>query len=132
MKFTGLTPMLWTNDLKQTIDFYQDILGFELDTYNEEWGWCHLHKDAVNIMFTKPNEHVPYNGNPLFTGSFYLYTEEVDALWEALQTKVTASYSIANFPHNMREFAIFDNNGYLLQFGRELKEGKTITEWEDA
>ncbi len=128
MKFDRLTPMLWTNELKQTIAFYKDLLGFELDEYNEEWGWCHMHKDEVNLMFSKPNEHTKYNGYPLFTGSFYLYTEEIDALWEVLKTKATISYPIDNFSHNMREFAILDNNGYLLQFGRELKEGETITE----
>jgi uncharacterized glyoxalase superfamily protein PhnB len=127
MKFDRLTPMLWTNDLKGTMAFYQNTLGFELDEYNEEWQWCHLHKDTVNLMFTIPNEHALYGGTPVFTGSFYIYTEEIDALWNELKSRATISYELTNFPHNMREFAILDNNGYLLQFGRELKEGETIT-----
>jgi len=131
MKFDGLTPMLWTNELQQTIAFYKDMLGFELDEYNEEWGWCHMHKDSVNIMFSRPIEHTKYDGHPLCTGSFYFYLEEVDDLWELLKTKASVGYAIGNYPHNMREFAILDNNGYLLQFGRELKEGETITECED-
>lgn len=128
MKFDRLTPMLWTNELTQTIAFYKDLLGFELDEYSEEWGWCHMHKDQVNIMFAKPNEHMNFSGQPFFTGSFYLYTEDIDTVWETLKNKTTISYPIGNFPHNMREFAILDNNGYMLQFGRELKEGETITE----
>jgi hypothetical protein len=87
-----------------------------------------MHKDGVQMMFTTPNEHTLHNGAPLFTGSFYIYSYEVDDLWDDLKTKTTVSYAIANFSHNMREFAILDNNGYLLQFGRELKEGETITE----
>ena len=29
-------------------------------------------------------------------------------------------YPIEDFHYGMREFAIFDNNGYLLQFGQPL------------
>jgi len=130
MKLERLTPMLWTSDLKGTVKFYQEMLSFELDEYSEEWGWCHMHKDGVTLMFSVPNEHSPYRGTPLFTGSFYMYTEEIDALWNDLKTKATVSYEIANFSHNMREFAILDNNGYMLQFGRELKEGETVTDFD--
>ena len=130
MKLQRLTPMLWTNDLNATIKFYETYLGFELDEYNEEWNWCHMHKDEVSLMFARPNEHTLYNGQPVCTGSFYIYTDEVDEWWESLKDRTTVSYSIANFSHNMREFAILDNNGYMLQLGRELKEGETVTEWE--
>ena len=130
MQLHRLTPMLWTNDMKGSITFYKTILGFEIDESNEEWGWCHLHKDEVTIMFTLPNEHTSYPGNPIFTGSFYMYVAEVDELWNALKDKTTVSYAIANFSHNMREFAILDNNGYMLQFGRELKEGETPDDFE--
>ncbi len=125
MKLDYLTPMLWTNDIKASIDFYQNFLGFELDNYNEGWGWCHMHKDKVCVMFTT-NEHAPNRESLKFTGSFYIYTKDVDELWNELKTKATVCYEPANFAHNMREFGIYDNNGYLLQFGRELEEGETI------
>lgn len=128
MKFDRLTPMLWTNDLPQTISFYTELLGFELDEYHEDRGWCHLHKDAITLMFSKPNEHSAYHGQPQFTGSFYCYTEDADLLWNRLKDKVSIGYAIENFEYGMREFAILDNNGYMLQFGRELREGEAITE----
>ena len=130
MKLDRLTPMLWTNDLQATISFYTEILGFELDEYNADWGWCHLHKDAVALMFSRPNEHAGYQGSPVCTGSFYCYTEEVDEAWNKMKSLAAVSYSIANFPNGMREFAILDNNGYMLQFGRELKEGEQVEEEE--
>ena len=128
MKFDRLTPMLCTNELKNTVDFYRDILGFEIDEYREDWNWCHIHRNGVNLMFTVPLGDTSYRGTPLFTGSFYIYTEEVDTLWDELKNKTKVCYEIANFPHRMREFGIYDNNGYLLQFGRELREGETITD----
>lgn len=126
-----LTPMLWTNDLAGTIAFYRDTLNFELDEYNEDWGWCHLHNGDVNMMFALPNEQMPYNGEPVCTGSFYFYTEDVDGAYEQLSGKAEVCYAPENFAHNMREFGIYDNNGYLLQFGRSLKEGEEIEDVDE-
>jgi len=36
-----------------------------------------------------------------------------------LKDKVRVCYPLENFEYGMREFAIYDNNGYLLQFGQE-------------
>ncbi|SJZ49263.1 VOC family protein [Sediminibacterium ginsengisoli] len=128
MRLDALTPLLWTNDLEGTIDFYSGLLGFTLDEYNADWGWCHLRRDQVNLMFARPNEHSPYDGQPLCTGSFYIYTADVDEAWTMLKDKARIGYAIGNFRHCMREFAILDNNGYMLQFGRELKEGESVDE----
>jgi len=39
-----------------------------------------------------------------------------------LKDKVEVCYGIENFHYGMREFAIYDNNGYLLQFGQDVAE----------
>jgi uncharacterized glyoxalase superfamily protein PhnB len=96
MPFTKLTPLLWTTDIKSTIKFYTKTLGFELDNYSEEWNWCHLHKDDVRIMFSLPNEHIPFE-KITFTGSFYFYTTEADALWEKLKDVSEIVYPIEDF-----------------------------------
>lgn len=121
MKLRHLTPMLWTSDLAATIEFYRSVLGFDLGEYNEDWGWCSMNKDGVELMFAKPNEHTPYTG-PVFTGSFYLYTEDVEELWEKLKATPYIYYPIESFEYGMKEFAIKDNNGYILQFGREIAD----------
>lgn len=119
MQFKHLTPMLYTRDLKSTAAFYKDFLGFELDSFSEDPGWVHMHKDNASIMFCLPNEHEPFE-KAAFTGSFYFYTDEVDELWEKLKTSANVCYGLENFDYGMREFAIKDNNGYLLQFGKEI------------
>jgi len=119
MSITELRPMLWTEDLKGTLDFYTRVLGFSASEVNEEWGWGNLVIDDVSIMIAKPNEHTPYDKIG-FTGSFYFTTDDVDVLWEKLKDKVNVCYGIENFFYGMREFAVYDNNGYLLQFGQEI------------
>jgi len=123
MKATALnlSPMLETKDLAATIEFYKDMLGFTCDTLSEEWGWAHLTKDNISIMFTKPNEerNIP---EPIMSGSLYITVDDVDSVWDNLKYVCSICYPIENFEYGMREFAVFDNNGYLLQFGQVINE----------
>ena len=121
MKALKLTPMLWTENLQETIDFYTNTLGFICGDKNDEWGWASMHNGDIDVMVAKPNEHTPYD-KIMFSGSFYFTLENVNELWEELKNKCTIAYPIENFEWEMREFAIFDNNGYMLQFGQEISE----------
>jgi hypothetical protein len=57
-----------------------------------------------------------------FTGSFYFNTDAAEALWYELKDKARVCYGIEDLFNGMREFAIFDNNGFLLQFGQPMSE----------
>ncbi|MFZ1255211.1 MAG: VOC family protein [Saprospiraceae bacterium] len=127
MKFKKMTPMIWTSEMDLTIAFYTEILGFGCTDRNDEWGWAVLHHDAIEIMVSRPNEHTPFGG-PVFTGSFYFVIEDIDALWELLKEQTYIAYPIEDFDWNMREFGIFDNNGYLLQFGQEILSDTSLEE----
>jgi uncharacterized glyoxalase superfamily protein PhnB len=118
-QFTSLKPVLYTKQLKETVAFYTDVLGFKCAAFDESCGWASLQKEAVEIMLSWPNEHIPFE-SPAFTGSFYITTNAVDELWESYKDKCRVCYEIENFDYGMREFAIYDNNGYLLQFGQQL------------
>ncbi|MCA6068054.1 VOC family protein [Chryseobacterium sp. RG1] len=120
-KFKALRPILWTENLNDTIDFYTQILGFTLQEKSEEWQWASLEKNGVEIMLTKPNEHEKFNRIG-FTGSFYFVVDEVNKLWEELKIKTKICYEIETFDWEMREFAVYDNNGYILQFGQHIDE----------
>lgn len=118
-KFNYLTPMLWTAEIPQTVDFYTEILGFECTLFEE--GWAVLERDGIEIMLAYPNAHVPYSG-PQFTGSFYFNVTGVDELWEAWKGKCSICYDLDDFEYGMREFAIYDNNNYILQFGQPINQ----------
>lgn len=119
MKFQPIVPMIWTIELHETVDFYCDILGFTCGKYSEDWGWAAIHKDDCEIMIAKPNEHTPFE-RPYFSGTFYIKTDDVDALWNQIKDKVKIAYEIEDFDWDMREFAIYDNNSYMIQFGQDL------------
>jgi uncharacterized glyoxalase superfamily protein PhnB len=119
MKIQSLTPMLRTWDLRASIAFYTDVLGFECESLSEEQGWASLRRDGVAIMLAGPNQ-LEGDSAPAFTGSLYFRTDDVDVFWQRLKDRARVCYPIDNFEYGMREFAIYDNNGYLLQFGQPL------------
>lgn len=119
MHVLELTPMLYTRKLEETVAFYTTVLGFQCEALHPEWGWARVSQGRVSVMFAHPHDHAPFD-KPVFTGSLYFRTGDVDALWAQLRTRAEVRYPIENFEYGMREFAIYDNNGYLLQFGQEL------------
>lgn len=121
MVFKLLVPILYTEQIDETITFYTKHLGFTCDNKNDDWSWAAIHRNEVKLMLAKPNTHIPFT-KPTFTGSFYIKLDDVESLWDELKDKLEICYPIETFEWNMREFAIYDNNGYVLQFGQDLSE----------
>jgi hypothetical protein len=121
----GLSPMLESHDLVGTVRFYVDILGFNCDAYEEGWSWVSLSLDDVHIMFTSPNPHRNLQ-KAIMSGSLYIRTNAVETLWQMLREKVNICYELEKFEYGMYEFAIYDNNGYILQFAQEIPVDTSI------
>jgi uncharacterized glyoxalase superfamily protein PhnB len=126
MQLTRLTPTLESTDLRATLQFYTEVLGFHCaDAYPDaaQPCWLSLRNGDIELMFCERNQHrreFSASAEPLLTGSLYFNPADVSALWEELKDKVTVEYPLADFDYGMREFGIRDCNGYLLQFGQEL------------
>ncbi len=115
MKIQTLTPMLRSWDIGATIEFYTGVLGFACDSQTDDW--ASLRRDGVGLMVSAPNYHEKDTA-PAFTGSLYFRIEDVDELWATVKDRARVCYPIETFSYGMREFGIYDNNGYLLQFGQ--------------
>ena len=111
--------MFTTEKLVETVEFYTTMLGFTCESYEEEWGWASLQKDGVHIMLNTPNAHLPFE-KPIWTGSLYIYTDNINDIWRKLESYPHICYPLEQFDYGMREFAIYDNNGYLLKFGQRV------------
>jgi len=110
--------MLETLNLEETILFYTEVLGFSCTGY-EENTWASLERDQVAVMFACPKEdrEIP---SLTMAGSLYFYPDRVEEIWELVKDKARVCYPLEEFDSGIREFAIYDNNGYLLQFGQEV------------
>jgi len=119
IKFNKISPIIYTTDIENTINFYVNLIGFNCTDFDKEIGWARVQVDNIELMISLPNAQLEFQ-KPFFTGSFYFNLDDVDALWQYVKEKVTVCYPLENFDYGMREFGIFDNNGYLLQFGQEV------------
>ena len=117
--------MLRTPDLGRAIAFYVERLGFSLQRRSDADGWASLQRDGIELMFSTHNAHAGDTA-PAFTGSLYFRLDDADAvdrLWASLQGKVRTCYPPDTFLYCMREFGLFDDDGYLLQFGAPTAPG---------
>lgn len=117
MKLGHGVPMIRVKELDEVVRFYGEVLGFGCE--NQMEGWATMRRDEAEMMIALPNEHEPFE-KTAFTGSFYFRMTGVDELWKELRDKAEVVYPLENFDYGMREFAIRDNNGYMLQFGEEI------------
>lgn len=119
MKLKEIRPILYTNQIRETVEFYTTHLGFSCAIISEGTGWAVLKRDHIEFNISFPNSHIEFS-KPSFTGSFYVITESVDQLWNDLKDKVKICYPLERFEYGMLEFGIYDNNGYILQFGQAV------------
>jgi uncharacterized glyoxalase superfamily protein PhnB len=132
-----LTPILTTDDMDATIAFYRDVLDFEVTGKlpEENPTWCFLRRDDAAIMFTSPEEHDhdhdedddhghdhehPESSGDNRLWTMYVYSDDVEVLWEELRDKPNVAYPLYDTHYGMREFGIRDPNGFALSFGKEV------------
>jgi uncharacterized glyoxalase superfamily protein PhnB len=121
-----LTPNLMVEDVNQTIQFYRDILAFEvLATVPQEgtFAWAMLKRDNVEIMFqqrTSLTEEIPVFSGRAIGGSltFYIDVDDIQGLYEALQGKAKVVQEMHTTFYGAQEFGIEDCNGYVLVFAQ--------------
>lgn len=116
MSLKGQSIMLQVDEMDATIRYYEEVLGFKCDAQMAH-EWAKVSREAVEIMFScryGPDKDQPTK----MSASVYIFTNTVDELWLELKDHVTVAYPIETFDFGMREFAIYDCNGYMLQFGQ--------------
>ncbi|WP_044415238.1 VOC family protein [Halarcobacter anaerophilus] len=136
MAYKKLTPNFSVKSVKETVLFYQDILGFELSIVvpnnkkviensidsSKEYDYAMMKKDEVFVMFLEEKSYqqdIPVtkisNCNSVL---FYLDVENINEIYSDLQKKeVEIIKDLHSTWYGMKEFYIKDCNGYILGFG---------------
>jgi len=122
-----LSPLLAVRNVKETIEFYKNILGFETgmvfpDESNPEY--ADLSKDGMVMMFILTKNMGIGSDDKLGIG-VNLYMEidgDIDEYYAELKSKsVKIVYDIKDEHFGIRDFAIEDIDGYQLTFNRRLE-----------
>ena len=129
MQLKKLTPNIMVENVKRTITFYKDVLGFELVTTVPQEGetldWAMMRRDGVEMMFqsrTSLSGELPLFVGKAIDGSLTLYIEmtDIQALYASLKEQVTLVQDMHQTFYGAREFVIQDCNGFVLTFAEPV------------
>ena len=119
-----ISPTLAVRDMKQTIQFYRDSLGFQLgmtfpDANNPEY--ADLSRDGMVIMLI-PVQNVGIGAKERLGAGVNLYMQidgDIDEYYRELKSKdVKIIVDIKDEPFGIRDFTVEDINGYRLTFNQ--------------
>lgn len=132
MKLKSLTPMLSVADLRRTMAFYCDRLGFLVAAQFGEPDpvWCTLRRDGFTLMFNQPPaadmESMPPGAKDRQV--YYFYPDNVAALHHRWKTDALPVTDLRVTEYRMLEFELRDPDGYWLWFGQETDKPATVRE----
>ncbi len=125
-------PFFIVDDLNATLAFYQSKLGFAVlykggGERNEDHFYAGMGRDQVMFMFKAiaPDIHPQPNHSRHEWARWdaYIATDNPDELYAEFVSKdVPVHRKLANTSDGLRAFEITDNNGYVLCFGRPIKD----------
>ena len=129
-KFNSLIPELTVSNIKRSLDFYQNVLLFEIVYSREKDGFYFLKYQESQIMIEQLNDNwitgeLTY---PFGRGiNFQIKTNEIDRLIDRVKlsrktffrSPFSSEYKTTWGVEKVREFLIQDPDGYLLRFSQE-------------
>jgi catechol 2,3-dioxygenase-like lactoylglutathione lyase family enzyme len=119
-------PALLVSDMRRTLDFYTEVLGFYQTGYypiESDPVRTEVRRDSVAIIFYSESIH-GLGERPAMSGLLYVFPESVEKLAAEYRGKVPCLWGPEETEFGVREFAIRDPNGYVLAFAEPVKESK--------
>jgi uncharacterized glyoxalase superfamily protein PhnB len=106
-------PLLRCKNIKQTKNFYAEVLGFEASDGAE--GSCTAAKEDCTLVFTESDlwAHAPH-----MSGTIYCFVRDVQEYYARMKDAVTLAWPLERMPYGIEEFGIVDCNGYTLAFAQ--------------
>lgn len=140
MKWNQMIPELDVFDLKTSLHFYVDLIGFSVEYERKEDRFAFLRLEKVQWMIQEidPKNHLWETGTleyPLGRGiNFQIDVTNIEEIYQRLQEEKYPIfqemeehwYRKENVLMGCKEFLVQDPNGYLLRFSQDTKN-KRIT-----
>ncbi len=118
--FEDVTPILSVADLPAALDWYANALGFAV-----AWRWGEP-VELASVCRGRVELNLAQRGKlgPPGPSRVYVRAEPIDAVWEiALASGAEVLAPIADRAYGMRDFAIRDASGNVLDFGAPVRTG---------
>jgi catechol 2,3-dioxygenase-like lactoylglutathione lyase family enzyme len=141
---TSLTPELYCSNMKTSLFFYTEILGFQIQYQREESRFVMLERQGSRIMLDEIEKHSSDKNNrtwisaplelPFGRGiNIEIMTTNVDELYNRVKQAGARIflpieekwYRANNIEIGNRQFIVLDPDGYMLRFAQDCGERKT-------
>ena len=139
MNFASMTPNFEVSNVKETVNFYVNVLGFSVAMavtenreiienkfpQDKECIYAFIVKDNVMLAFQRGESlrkdiNLSHQMEIGASIAFYIEVQNVDELYNDLLGKINEITDVKNAWYGMREFYFKDINGYLLGFGSKI------------
>jgi uncharacterized glyoxalase superfamily protein PhnB len=122
-RFTGLAPVLLAPDVREALDYYRDVLGFQVEPYElvpEDYGYAT--RDGARIHLAHADACRPNSDLVSDLFDVYVWVDDVEAVHAELAGRgANIVHAPIDRPWGMREIRVRDLNGYILGLGQPLE-----------
>jgi len=138
MKFNKLTTNLEVSSIKETVHFYQTVMGFSLtyavpDTQDgadqelidgKTYVFAMMKCEELELMFQRSDSfkhdvEIATNSEIGASASLYIEIEGIKEFYNQIREKVPVITEMKTTWYGMNEFYMKDINGYILGFGEK-------------
>ena len=125
-------PMLQVFDMRTSMAFYRDILGFAIVesapaadlARDDDFGWVWLRRDGADLMLSAaydPGDARPTHPDPARVAAhddtaLYIGCPDVDAVFEHLEARGVAADPPAIASYGMKQLYVKDPDGFTVCF----------------
>lgn len=107
--------MLPVRSMPASVDFYCGMLGFEVETRNDDWGWAMLRFDECRLMVDQSINAHPHGFREAI---IYLYPEDIVEYHRQVRKNGLTVPDIRGTFYGLTEFRIDDPDGNRLWIGQ--------------
>jgi hypothetical protein len=120
MKFIRSAPHLPVLNLRETLNYYRDKLGFyEEWTFGDKDGG--IRRDDMRMLFAEDPEMASRINSGSQCFPLIWFVENIDKVHEEFaKREISLSSPLQTHPYKMREFAFIDINGYYIRIAESM------------
>ena len=119
-KYHKCSPHLPVKNLRQTLDYYRDVLGF-----TDEWTFGDtdggIRKDDLRLIFAEDETFTNDINNKNHRLPLMWFVGNIEEIYEEFkQLDIKIAEHLQEHPHGLKEFAFIDINGYYVRIAESV------------
>jgi uncharacterized glyoxalase superfamily protein PhnB len=122
MKYQNAVPVIATADVRSTVGYYTQVLGFvEHFMFGDPPVYAGVERDGVLLYISKDEKLAAALKSSDLHPDVFLWVEDVDrAFGDHKQRGAKIVENIANRPWDARQYVVEDPNGYHLKIAEPI------------